>query len=121
MPWSSWFGGGDHRLARAASGGGGRCRSTSPGESDAQDIEEVTPVPSHQLEPAVAVVAPTDADFLHAVAAALGQVQDLDIEHVPVNPAARKQVARDVAAEELEPALGVVDGPQADHAVHADS
>src|SRR5829696_1896192 len=62
------------------------------GESDAQDVQKVSPVACNQLKPAVAIIAPDDAHLFDAISAAFGEMQDLDVEHVPIDLPAAEQI-----------------------------
>ena len=50
----------------------------------------------------------------------LREAEDLDVEHVAVDPLAGEELPRDVAAEDLEAALGIGDVAQADQRMHDD-
>src|SRR5262245_39318126 len=99
--------------------GDGR-RSAVPAKADTQQVEQVSPVARYQLQAAVTVVAPADAEFLDPVAAPLRQVEDFDVEHVAVDALAVEQVTRHRGAEPLEATLRVADVPQTDDQVHQD-
>src|SRR6266536_6301787 len=89
-------------------------------ESNPKELDDIAQVASHELEAAVAIVPPADANFARFEAQLLCQPQDLDVAHVAINSRERKDGQRGAPGEEFEAALGVAYIGQADNHVHPD-
>lgn len=90
-------------------------------EANPEKIDDITNIPAEQLKTAVAIVTPTDRYLLDAIARSQSQSKDFDIKHVAVDLLAPEKVEGDMAAEELEAALGIGDTGQADDGLEQNS
>src|SRR5439155_9832318 len=87
-------------------------------EPDSKQVDEIPNVAADQIEAAVSIVAPADADLFEPVTEAPRQPEDLDVAHVAVDPRPPEDIERGGSIEELKAALGVTDVVQADDGVH---
>ena len=71
-------------------------------------------------EAAIRIVRPDDPNLFHLQTEALGQPQDLDVAHVPIDTGVAKDVMRGSRGKELEPTLGVLNVVQTDQGAQSD-
>src|ERR1017187_76344 len=87
-------------------------------QPDPENVAHVAQVATHQIEPAVGVVAPADGQLLDAVPQPPRDGQNLHVEHVAVDLLPPEQLLGHRVLEELEPALRVLDAREADYRMH---
>src|SRR5580658_3364137 len=86
--------------------------------ADAENVDRVPQIPTHQRQAAVAIVAPADGHLLNAIAQPAGQHQDFNIEHIPVDLLPAENLPGRRAREKFEAALRVGNAFQAHHRMH---
>src|ERR1051326_5909937 len=86
--------------------------------ADGENIAHVANVSVQQFEAAVSIVVPADGHFLDAEPEAMGQRQDLHVEHVAIDLLQLEELEGDLPLEEFETALAVVHAGKADHQLH---
>src|SRR5215475_2811153 len=79
---------------------------------DFKYVAHVSYVSAQELKPAVAVIAPRDGHFFHAISDSVSQREDFDIEHISIDLLARKKIFGNRTGKEFKSALSIFNGRQ---------
>src|SRR6185295_19383535 len=87
-------------------------------ERNSQQVHGISDGASQQLQPAVAVVLPSNRYLSDSIASLAGEIEYLHIEHVTVNALMPEKIHCGIAVKELEAALSIFNTAQSYNRMH---